>query len=435
MRRYLARKLPAGYAAVPLQYKLFMLFGVILIAIIFIYYTQDVVGQLKEKTQRDVRLYVRLYQVALNDQTSGLATNLIFEEVISSVNFPIIFADADFKPQYWKELDDIEDGMASETDSTTLEKVKHVLVDLESEGRSIDIVSNDQLFYHMFYGDPKLVRQLQMMPFIEVGVIAIFILIGFVGFRNMKRAEQRNIWVGMAKETAHQLGTPLSSLLGWLQLLRTRLPQGLKAENTEGTADIPSSREIISRMENDVNRLERIANRFSLIGSTPHLTTVDIEEVLSEVVEYFRQRLPHSGTGIKIKFKKSEPKFVSVNRELISWVFENITKNALEACDSKTGLIEITSSFSRDRKRVIVGVTDNGKGMSSSEIKKIFQPGYTTKKRGWGLGLTLVRRIVSSYHKGEIFVKSSSPDHGTTFEIDLPTADAVQRETMTKSRG
>ncbi len=420
MRFYLARKLPAGYAAVPLPYKLFMLFGVIFIAVVFIYYTQDIVNQLKQKTRDDVRLYVMLYQVALSDQASSVATNLIFEEVISSVNFPIIFADSAFEPQYWKELDGIEDGMATDVDSITLRRVKAVLTELANQGRSVEIVSNDRLFYHMFYGDPRLVRQLQMMPFVEIGVIAIFIIVGFVGFRNIKRAEQRNIWVGMAKETAHQLGTPLSGLMGWLQLLRPRIESGPETDKNSRTL---STEEIISRMENDVHRLERIANRFSLIGSTPTLETVDIETVLSNVVDYFRRRLPYSGEGIRIDIQRSDPKPVAVNSELIGWAFENVIKNALEACDSKQGVVRIRSVFSRDDELVSIEISDNGKGMSAKEVKRAFQPGFTTKKRGWGLGLALARRIVSEYHGGEIFVEKSSPGRGTTFRIDLPIAN------------
>jgi signal transduction histidine kinase len=420
MRYYLARKLPAGYAAVPLAYKLFMLFGVIFIAIVFIYYTQDVVNQLKQKTRDDVRLYVMLYQVALSDQASSEATNLIFEEVISSVNFPIIFADSAYEPQYWKELHGIRDGMATDADEATVDKVRAILAELAEQGRSVEIVSNNQLFYHMYYGDPKLVKQLQLMPFVEVGVIAIFILVGFIGFRNIKRAEQRNIWVGMAKETAHQLGTPLSGLLGWLQLLRPKVSGEPEARENEGAI---SSEEILSRMEGDVHRLERIANRFSLIGSRPTLATVDAEDILMTVVDYFSRRLPHSGEGIRIEFERSNPKPVSVNSELIGWVFENVIKNALEACDSKRGLVRIKSGFSKAGGSVSIEITDNGKGMSPKEVKKVFQPGYTTKKRGWGLGLALANRIVSEYHRGEIFVTNSAPGRGTTFRIVLPIAN------------
>jgi len=420
MRLYFHRKLPAGYAAVPLFYKLFLLFGVIFIAVVFIYFTQDVVNQLKEKTRKDVKLYVGLYQVALSDQTSGIATNLIFEEVISSVNFPIIFADSSLEPQYWKELYDIEDGMASDADSATMADVRKVLAKLAAQGRSVDIISNDHLFYKMFYGDPKLVAQLQLMPFVEIGLIAIFIGVGFIGFRNIKRSEQRNIWVGMAKETAHQLGTPLSGLMGWLQLLRGK--DDLMSDKPSN-GSLPAS-DILDRMEVDITRLERIATRFSLIGSTPSLQSVDIEEILSNTAEYFGQRLPHSGGGVQIRFERGESKIVSVNKELISWVFENIIKNALEACDSRDGIIEIHSGLSRDGNKVCVTIADNGRGMSHAVVKRVFQPGYTTKKRGWGLGLTLARRIVSNYHKGEIFVKESAPGSGTTFQIELPLSSA-----------
>jgi hypothetical protein len=417
MRFFLARKLPAGYAAIPLPYKLSMLAGALFVAVVFIYYTNDVVSQLKENTRNDVELYVSLYQVALNEQTSSLATNLIFERVISAVDFPIIFADSELTPQYWKELDDVEDGMASAADSETLAKVNRTLQSLSSEGRSVPIISNGKLFYLMFYGDPKLVRQLQMMPFVEVGVIGVFILVGFVGFRNIKRSEQRNIWVGMAKETAHQLGTPLTGLLGWLQLLRSRVPDELPHESGGNSL---SSVEILDRMASDINRLERIAQRFSLIGSTPSLAVIDLEEVVSDCVDYFRQRLPFSGNGIRIEYSRSQPKYASLNRELLSWALENTIKNALEACDAKTGLIRVTTGTSRDGAKACLEIADNGRGMSPSEVRRVFHPGYTSKKRGWGLGLTLARRIVSDYHRGEIFIKSSTPGVGTTFQLTLP---------------
>jgi len=415
MKFNLARKLPPGYAAVPLGFKLVMLFGALLIAVVFIYYTQDVVSQLKDKTRRDVRLYVKLYQVALSDQTSGVATSLIFEEVISSVSFPIIFADSSMSPQYWKELDGIADGMATDVSPDVVARVKERMNAFAEQGNSVEIVSNNRLFYHMLFGDPKLVKQLQLMPFVEVGVIAVFTLVGFVGFRNIKRSEQRNIWVGMAKETAHQLGTPLSSLLGWLQLLGIKLPDE-NVSNGELTG-----KEILSRMETDVHRLERIANRFSLIGSKPTLETIDANDILSDLVEYFCKRLPHQGKGLCVNFERNEPKPVEANRELLSWVIENIVKNAMEACDSKTGVITISSSISKDSKTIYIEIKDNGKGMTSSEMNKVFNPGFTTKKRGWGLGLTLSRRIIMEHHGGKIFVKESEPGKGTTFRIELPS--------------
>jgi signal transduction histidine kinase len=176
-------------------------------------------------------------------------------------------------------------------------------------------------------------------------------------------------------------------------------------------------------MESDVHRLERVANRFSLIGSKPALTTIDVDDILSDAVEYFRARLPFSGDGVSIEFERANPKPVSVNRELIGWVVENIVKNALEACDPKKGLIRVKSSFVKDGGKVRIDISDNGRGIPPKEVKRVFQPGYTTKKRGWGLGLALAKRIVVEYHKGQIYISDSSPGRGTTFRIDLPIAN------------
>jgi hypothetical protein len=214
----------------------------------------------------------------------------------------------------------------------------------------------------------------------------------------------------MAKETAHQLGTPISSLMGWLEHLR------LQKENPSELGSL----NISSEMEKDIQRLEKIAARFSQIGSPPELTTVNLNQVINEAVGYFQQRLPYAGSGVKIKENFSGDNQVPGNAELLSWVLENLLKNSLESVDPKDGIIEVSLLTNPRKKCALISVIDNGRGILPKDQKKIFSPGFTTKKRGWGLGLSLAKRIVEQYHQGKIHLAESVPGVRTEFRILLP---------------
>jgi signal transduction histidine kinase len=215
----------------------------------------------------------------------------------------------------------------------------------------------------------------------------------------------------MAKETAHQLGTPISSLLGWIDLLKTGEFEGRF-----------TPKEMYRRIENDLSRLETIANRFGKIGSVPMMKKCDLNKLTGDVVEYFCERLPYGGKGVQIRFVPGEFSEVSVNPELYSWVVENLIKNALEAVDAKSGEIMVRTRRAASGNAIVVDVKDNGPGISRRDASRVFRPGYTTKKRGWGLGLSLARRIIREYHKGSISLAKSDPGQGTTFAIRLPLA-------------
>jgi NtrC-family two-component system sensor histidine kinase KinB len=229
--------------------------------------------------------------------------------------------------------------------------------------------------------------------------------VAFFGFRNIKESEQNYIWVGMAKEAAHQLGTPISSLLGWLQLLR------------EGSEESP--REIAAHMESDITRLQRVANRFGQIGSIPDRRPTDLVSLCEEVLFYYRQRLPHRGDGVTIEGEFDLLPEADVNPELFGWVIENLIKNALEAVDPRTGRVVLRARLVGDG-RIKLSLSDNGKGIAPGLVQHVFKPGFSTKRRGWGLGLTLARRIVEEYHGGRIWVEESTPETGTTFSMTIP---------------
>jgi signal transduction histidine kinase len=305
----------------------------------------------------------------------------------------------------------------SDTSQRARNRLFQYINEFDEQNPPIEITSGNEVISILHYGDSPLISQLQLIPVIEISVVGVFILVAFVGIRHIQHSEQRSIWVGMAKETAHQLGTPLSSLIGWVELMKLKHSEGkirLSADDTEDGFD-----EMTSRMLGDLKRLDKIATRFGQIGSIPELEERDINEVVKETVAYFRLRLP--SRGVTIKEKCGEVPLLRMNTELISWVIENLIKNSLEATSPKTGFITISTENDVGQKKVRITVEDNGRGIPPSEQKKIFAPGFTTKKRGWGLGLTLARRIVEEYHGGKIGLEFSDPGIRTVFSIELPS--------------
>ena len=270
---------------------------------------------------------------------------------------------------------------------------------------------------YIYYGDSDLISRVSLAPFIQMGVLALFLVIGYIGFRNIKRSEQRSIWVGMAKETAHQLGTPLSSLSGWLELMGQEISDSRKKEAKTGLDQIGQMAE---EMRKDMQRLNQIASRFGQVGSVPELKRGDVHTVLTETMAYFQSRGPQFGRhDIKVECSRKIPE-IPLNAELMGWAFENLFKNSIDAFGSGPGAIEIGLGLAAGGEAVEIHFADNGRGIEPEYIKRVFDPGFSTKKRGWGLGLAFVKRIVEEYHKGKIRVIRSVPEEGTTIAIILP---------------
>ncbi len=259
---------------------------------------------------------------------------------------------------------------------------------------------------NIYFGESKILQQLRFFPVVQFLLIGGFMIFGYVGFNSARRAEQNRVWVGMAKETAHQLGTPISAIVAWIEHLK------LLREGDEETM------EIVEELRNDVMRLELIADRFSKIGSAPKLDPVNIYEELDICRQYMEKRAPR-----RVDFHFPDPQegqlSVNINPHLFDWVIENLLRNALDAMDGRGS---ISAEVYEDSENVYVDITDSGKGIPSGKHKRVFQPGFTTKKRGWGLGLSLAKRIIEQYHSGKIFVKRSEEGKGTTFTISLPKA-------------
>lgn len=392
-------------------FKIYLLLGVTLVSAVFIWYTFGVIDKLQQDTRDQVEKYVKLWQLAANSPTTGgIELQFIFEEIIVKAAFPIIVLDENYKPIHWRNIPGIE---PEDTTAATRARLKEISDKMRQENDQFELRFAEDHINYFCYGDSKAIEQLKMMPFIEIGIVVAFMIVALIGFHNIKRSEERHIWVGMAKETAHQLGTPISSLMGWLELI-----EGDKESGGEPVSG-GELQDAVDNMKVDVRRLQRIANRFGMIGSIPELRPYDLNNLITETVEYFRRRLPFEGQGIKINFEPGNIPKVSLNAELLGWTLENLIKNALQAVDSKTGRLEIRTLMDETQKNVNIEIQDNGLGIPAGAARKVFRPGFTTKKRGWGLGLTLVKRIVEEYHGGVVCLKKSKPGE-TIFELNLP---------------
>ncbi len=271
---------------------------------------------------------------------------------------------------------------------------------------------------YVFYGESPTVQLLRYFPFIQIVALSLLLIIGYTTYKSITRAEQSNLWVGMAKEAAHQLGTPISSLFGWVQLLKDEF------------GDDEFGNTIATEVENDVNRLAGVAERFGKIGSEPELTLTNIEPILEDVMLYMEKRLPKLGKKVAVKKDLQAHGKVYLSSDLFQWAIENLVKNAIDSLQgtSKNPTISITSFI--EEHQIVIDIEDNGSGIDKKHIKEIFRPGFSTKKRGWGLGLSLTRRIIEDYHKGQVFVLRSELNGGTIIRIILDVNNSGNTETI-----
>jgi len=359
--------------------------------IVFDFFT----GKIGNKRSNNVRFYYYKDSKTfrkLKTYLDELINSFFTEVVINSASVPVIITDS-------SKTEVIAQGNLQEEDISDSTQLHNTLREMKSENDPIRIDFTGYGISYIFYRDSYLLRQFKYYPYVQIAVIALFILLSYMVFSSARRSEQNQIWAGMAKETAHQLGTPLSSLMAWVEML--------KMENVD--------QETIDEIEKDTHRLNNVTQRFSKIGSSTMLEEENIVPVIYDAIHYLKNR-----TSKKISYEINVPRdfviSVPMNKYLFQWVIENLCKNAVDALNGE-GKIKI--DLYEEEKEVIVDVKDTGKGIPRAEIKNVFNPGYTDKKRGWGLGLTLAQRIVEFYHHGKIFVKESAPNKGTTFRIVL----------------
>ena len=385
-----------------------ILFSLAIIIILgLLLYSQSIVHDLRVQSRKIVEFYANIHSRSATESDTTL-TNFLFEQVIKQINFPIIYTDAKKNPTYWRNITIDTDDKSQKT----LAKVRKMVHNLEKESDPVPLTykyedGRETVLGYLFYGDSNLITRLVWLPFVEIGVMGLFIFVAFLGFWNIKKSEEQFIWVGLTKETAHQLGTPLSSLMGWLELLKN----GKRCEQME---------KVLPEMDNDLQRLSKVAARFSQIGSRSGFKKQDAVIILKNAIKYFQKRLPQMGKEVKIVEHFKQIPEVNINRDLFEWVIENLIKNSLDAIKKKKGTIEISTGIVEGKSsRIFIDIKDNGKGISQKNRRRVFKPGYSTKKRGWGLGLNLAKRIVEEFHNGKLFIKDSKADGGTTMRIFL----------------
>ena len=360
-----------------------------LIAIVSVFVSDKLVKSLAQEERQKVEIWAEAQRM-IATETNGSNMALILKILESNTTIPVLWCNEKDSVIAEKNID------LPEKDSDLF--LKNKVRELKSKNPPILIDMQDGTFQYLYYDDSIILKRLLIYPYAQLTVVFIFILIAFLALASTKKAEQNKVWVGLSKETAHQLGTPISSLIAWVEYLRTK--------------EIDPS--LLGEMEKDVKRLEMIAERFSKIGSNPDPTPVNISTSIRTALNYMETRI-----SAKVKIYThlpDNPVLVLMNDSLFAWVIENLTKNAVDAME---GQGEITFQVEERDKTVRIDITDSGKGIPKSKYKTVCNPGYTTKKRGWGLGLSLVKRIIESYHGGKIFVKNSEVRKGTTFRIEL----------------
>lgn len=372
------------------RWKWLLFAGAVIIGSVTFWYTNSFVSELREVERRKVRLWAEATRQINDFQEDNQAISFVFEVIRDNKTVPVILTDQDGMIKGFRNLDSSK-AQSEKYLREQIEVMKYqhepIVIDYDSGNRDI-----------IYYKDSILLIKLQYFPLIMLVVIALFIGVAYYAFSNSRRSEQNRVWAGMARETAHQIGTPLSSLMGWLEILRSQ--------------SVDES--ILSEVEKDIHRLDTITDRFSKIGSRPNLKENDLVEVTQRAVDYLKRRV---SSKIKVEFYSNVTSLiVPLNASLYEWVVENLVKNGIDAI---TGEGQITVEIQHSGTKVLIDISDTGKGLRKSQFQTVFRPGFTTKKRGWGLGLSLAKRIVEEYHGGKIMVYRSEKGKGTTFRIAL----------------
>lgn len=377
------------------QVKIILVVAAVLISVASLFISQYLVRDLSIEERHKMEVWAEAMR-SLNNADENTDLNLVLKVIDGNNTIPVIVLDKDGEASTFRNISlegkDYEDSMrcAAEKGQSMLKAGNAVKIYLDENG------TDD--FINVCYDDSVMIKRLHSWPYIQLGIVMVFVVVAIFALLTSKRAEQNKVWVGLSKETAHQLGTPISSLMAWTEILKETYPDD----------------DLLPEMDQDVRRLQLIADRFSKIGSMPELTPTNLSDVMGHVVEYMNRR-----TSAKVVMHTELPEedvIADINPSLFEWVIENLCKNAVDAMEGEGS---ITLHLERLEGKVVIDVTDTGKGIKKKDLRNVFTPGFTTKKRGWGLGLSLAKRIVEEYHKGKIYVKSSEVGKGTTFRIEL----------------
>lgn len=375
--------------------RLILIVIAIIIAILSLFTSNYLITDLQKEETNKVEVWAEAMR-SLNQADDQTDLSLVLKVINGNNTIPVVVLDQNGEVQTSRNL-----GKTFEEDEDSISIIKEMAKKMKAGHQPIRIkLEQENEYIEICYDESLMLKRLTVYPYIQLSVVIIFVLIALLALFSTMKAEQNKVWVGLSKETAHQLGTPISSLMAWLEILQENYPDD----------------ELLPEMKKDIKRLQLIAERFSKIGSIPEPRPINIAEIINRVVEYMDRRTSSKVT-ITTNFKQTENINVYMVESLFEWVIENLCKNAVDAMNG-TGHIDI--SLEQNNKNIIIEVKDNGKGMPKANFKSVFKPGFTTKRRGWGLGLSLAKRIIEEYHKGKIFVKNSEIGKGTVFRIELP---------------
>lgn len=377
------------------QVKIILVAAAVLIAVASLFISQYLVRDLSIEERHKMEVWAEAMR-SLNIADENTDLNLVLKVIDGNNTIPVIVLDKDGQANTFRNI-----KLEGATYEDSLQNATILGNAMLKAGNAIKIYLDDGShgdFINVCYDDSVMIKRLQSWPYIQLGIVMVFVVIAIFALLTSKRAEQNKVWVGLSKETAHQLGTPISSLMAWTEILKESYPED----------------DLLPEMEKDVKRLQLIADRFSKIGSLPELSPASLNDVMKHVVDYMNRR---TSAKVKMTTEISDDEIMAnINPQLFEWVIENLCKNAVDAME---GQGSITLRVWNENEKAVIEVEDTGKGIRKKDLHHVFTPGFTTKKRGWGLGLSLAKRIVEEYHKGKIFVKNSEIGKGTTFRIEL----------------
>lgn len=379
--------------------KIILVITAVVIAVVSLVVFHFLINDLSKEERSRMSVWAEaMHSLNAADETTDL--NLVLKVINENNTIPVIVLDAEGKLQVFRNVDIKADSYAD-----SLKVVSSLARQWLQSGRMIKLSAdkhNNSEFILVCYDESTMLKRLAMYPYVLLGVVLLFVFIAIFILLVSKRAEQNKVWVGLSKETAHQLGTPISSLMAWIEILKEQYPNDA----------------LIPEMDKDVKRLQLISDRFSKIGSLPEPVPTNLKEVLEHVIEYMDRRTSHG--VVFVRDFPDKDVWLKMNASLFEWVIENLCKNAVDAMSGGPGTI--TVRIVEEDNKICVEVSDTGKGIKKKNLSHVFRPGFTTKQRGWGLGLSLAKRIIEDYHKGKIFVKWSEVNKGTTFRVELREA-------------
>ncbi|MBN1426133.1 HAMP domain-containing histidine kinase [Candidatus Fermentibacteria bacterium] len=392
--------------------------GSLLLAFAFLVYTQSVVNRMERQSLAFIRMFRTVLETEASDTSGAATTHLVplFDEIrgVLHTSMPVVVTDPEDTVLFGAGIPVLLGRPLVEQPEPVRRSIRRM--DTSRHRLPLHAEPGGDLVGYLIWGEHRVIRELRWMPPLEILTVGVFVLLGLLGLRRLKAAEQRSLWFGMAREAAHQLGTPISSLMGWAELLKA-----------EGGGDSVPAAQVAAEMSRDIDRLSKVARRFERIGHPPHVETMDVRPIIEETANYFRARVPHQERGVRILEDYGRILPVKANRELLTWVLENLVRNSIEALGDG-GEVVLRTGLEPRTNEVRIQVEDSGRGMTGRVRSRAFKPGFSTKARGWGLGLAMARRIVEEYHGGRLRIVRSQPGRGTLMEITLPGHDRGQSQ-------